>query len=199
MISYTTKFRFSAIHVFTETFTLFTQTSPNGSTDDNTTQPKDCLDIADLLFAKSCPRSLHSIYSGKPVSRCQLSRQQGKPSTEAKNWRDGLCVLGKERERFGYLERFQVTESSVAGLLHFHNDFSLFCGHSLCGHCVEFVPESHRGKLQSWKKKNCFGLNMQVSYPKSQNSHNLGKERMSAIELSAEITLELNNYMNLFL
>lgn len=49
------------------------------------------------------------------------------------------------------------------------------------------------------EKKKCFGLNMQVSSPKSQNSHNLGKERMSAIELSAEISLELNNYMNLFL
>lgn len=155
MTSYTTKFRFSAIHVFTETFTLFTRTSPNGSTDDNTTQPKDCLDIADLLFAKSCPRSLHSIYSGKPVSRCQLSRRKGSLALKQKIVsRDGLCVLGKEREHFGYLERFQVTESSAAGLLHFHNDFSLFCGHSLCGHCVEFVPESHRGKLQSWKKKN---------------------------------------------
>lgn len=57
---------------------------------------------------------------------------------------------------------------------------------------------SHIEANYSHGSKNCFGLNMQVSSPKCQDSHSLGKERMSAIELSAEITLELNNYMNLF-
>lgn len=64
---------------------------------------------------------------------------------------------------------------------------------------LSLYPSHIEANYSHGKKKNCFGLNMQVSSPKSQNSRNLGKERMSAIELSAEITLELNNYMNLFL
>lgn len=62
-----------------------------------------------------------------------------------------------------------------------------FVGTALVVIMLTLYP-SHIEANYSHGRKNCFGLNMQVSSPKSQDFHSLGKERMSAIELSAEIT-----------
>lgn len=63
-----------------------------------------------------------------------------------------LRVLVEEREHFRHLERYQVNESTV-GLLHFPNDFSQFCGHSLCGDYVESCTQVTQRQIIATEEK----------------------------------------------
>lgn len=147
-------------------FTLFTWNNPNGSIPLAPFSHSIVLTQLILLFAKICPRSLHSIYRAKSVSQCCLKADdKGSLGPKEKPVSNGLCVLIEERT-FRCLEWHHVTESTVC-LWNFPNVFSWFYGHSLFDDCVESCTRVTQAKYSHWIK-NCFGLNKQVSSRQSQ-------------------------------
>ena len=149
-------------------FTLFTWNSPNDSIPTAQFSHSFVLTQPILLFAKSCPRSLHSIYSGESVSQCHLKvDRKGSLGPKKKMVSNRLCVLTEERT-------FQMPWMASGHWVHFWSfEFSKWFQSILWAQpfwclCWELYP-SHREARYSLWIKNCFGLNKQVSSHQSQN------------------------------